>query len=128
MVSFECATCGARVSEEVALLEDETRLCEDGYSGEGRREYLPEGFYVVGAESHIYPGVGGDYLLHPTDVLTMDRMEAVPIEEYTDFFGCCGLRGKVPNTFCPNGHRFATEISDHCSRVVQIHRDRVEVR
>ncbi|WP_207589177.1 hypothetical protein [Halomontanus rarus] len=92
-----------------------------------QRDYLPEGFYVVGSTDHIYVDVTGEFLLNGEDVLTMDRFEAAPLEEYVTFFGCCKLTGETPNTFCVNGHRFATEISDHCSRVVQLHRDRVRV-
>ena len=93
-----------------------------------QQDYLPEGFYVVGSESHIFPDVKGDYLLNSKNIITMDRMEAVPMDEYVSFFGCCKLLGETPNTFCENGHRFATEISDHCSRVIQVHHDRVRVR
>lgn len=128
MVQFECAVCGTSVSEEVSLLADESQLYDDGWSLRDQRDYLPKGFYVVGSDKHIYFDVEGDYLLNSEDILMMDRFEAAPLDEYVSFFGCCELTGDAPNTFCMNGHRFATEISDHCSRVIQLHRDRVTVR
>ncbi|WP_224269436.1 hypothetical protein [Haloprofundus salinisoli] len=125
MVYFECEVCGTRVSNEVSVLYDRSRLCEDGWSMKNQKDYLPEGFYIVGSDDDIYLDVEGDYLLNGEDVIMMDRFEAAPIEEYVTFYGCCELTGEAPNTFCVNGHKYATEISDHCSRVVQLHRDRV---
>ncbi|KAB1192748.1 hypothetical protein GJR96_04545 [Haloferax sp. MBLA0076] len=129
MVHFVCEECGVRVSNDVALLRDESQLCEDGWSvhREKQQGYVPEGRYVVGSPDHIFYDVEGDYLLNPDDIIMMDRLEAAPPKEYASFFGCCGPTGRKPNTFCENGHKFATEMSDHCSPVVQLHVERVRM-
>ena len=63
----------------------------------------------------------------------MDKWESVErgvvtVDEYSSWYGCCGWTGLEPNTFCENGHLIATELSDHCSPVVQFHSDRVRMR